>query len=177
MLRLQRDDQLLDLLPLGVLVRRTDVVDDRQLIALGKVRDGLLADVEHGPDLRDAGAAEVGHGLKAADAALVEKAHKEGLDRVVKVVAEGDLVAAKRKQHVVERAAAHLRAHRAGVPFVPVVEDDGADLGLFDLIRHLQLLAQRRHRREIHPRQPHVDRDGLQLVMRRIVPPQRGQQI
>ena len=152
-------------------------MDDGQLVFFCKMRNGLFADIEHGPDLRDAGAAEIGHGLKAADAALIQKAHEECFDRVVKVVPKRNFVAAQLQKHVVQRAAAHFRAHRAGIFFVPVIEDDRADLRLFDLIRHVQLRAQLRHRGKIHARQAHVDGDGLQLIRDGIIPPQRGQQI
>ena len=93
-LRLQRRDQLLDLLPLRVLVRRAGVVHDRQALLLGKARNGLFADVEHRPDLRDARARQIRHRLKAADPALVKQAHQKCLDRIVVVMAERDLVAA-----------------------------------------------------------------------------------
>ena len=113
-LRLQRDDQFLDLLPLGMLVGGTDVVDDGQFIFLGKMRDSLFSDIEHGADLRDAGAAEIRYGLKAADAALVEKAHEKCFNGIVKMVTERDLVAAQFQQHVVQRTAAHFRTSNKG---------------------------------------------------------------
>ena len=160
-----------------MLVGGTDVVDDGQLVFFRKMRDGLFAYVEHGPDLRDAGAAEIRYGLKAADAALVKKAHEKRFDGIVKVMAQRDLVAAQFQQHIVQRAPAHFCAHGAGVLLVPVLENDRADLRLFDLIWHVQLRAQLRHRGKIHARQAHVDGDGLQLIRDGIIPPQRGQQI
>ncbi len=117
-----------DLLPLGMLVGGTDVVDDGQFIFLGKMRDSLFSDIEHGADLRDAGAAEIRYGLKAADAALVEKAHEKCFNGIVKMVTERDLVAAQFQQHVVQRTAAHFRAHRTRVFLVPVIKDNRADL-------------------------------------------------
>ena len=84
-------------------------------IESGEVNDLLLAGVDERADLRNAAAIHVRHGPEAAQAPLEQQAHEEGLDRVVEVVAEGELGYAARADRVVERAPAHLRAQRAGI--------------------------------------------------------------
>ena len=46
-------DQILDLLPLGVLVGGAAVFNDRQLHSFTEIICGALGDVKHGPDLDD----------------------------------------------------------------------------------------------------------------------------
>ena len=120
-------------------------MDDGELFPRGKARYGLFADVEHRADLRDAGAAEIRDRLEAGDAALVEQAHEERLDRVVIVVAQGNFIVALLAHQVVQRAAAHLCAHGAGVLLLAIVENDRADLRLLHKIGHVQPRAQLRH--------------------------------
>ena len=55
-LLVQRLDQLLDLLALGVAVRRAGVEHHGQMVALGGVAEHPLPTVEQGADLGDAGA-------------------------------------------------------------------------------------------------------------------------
>ena len=66
------------------------------------------------------------------------------------MVAEGHLVAAEALGLLIERAAAHLGAQRAGILLLADVEDHLLDLGRADGIGHLQRAAQRRDRREVH---------------------------
>ena len=88
------EDQLLDLLTLGGLVHRAAVVDDGQLHAGGEIVHRLFVDVQHGPDLNDAGAIQVGNGLEATDAAFVDQRHHKGFHCVIIMVTQGYLVAA-----------------------------------------------------------------------------------
>ena len=169
-------NKVLDLLTLGVLVRGTDVVDHGQIHAVGKVADGLLRQVQHGPDLGNAGFVQVGHGLKAADAALKQQGHKEGLHGIVVVVAQGDLVAAPVQKGLVQGAPAHFGAHGAGVLLMAMVEDDGTDLRVNGGVGDIQPAAQLRHRGKIHAGKAHVDGDGLQGEGAGMVLPEPGQQ-
>ena len=115
---------------------------------LGQRGDLLFSRVDQRPDLRDAGAVEEGHGPKAAQPPLEEQGQQEGLHRVVKVVAERELGDPARADRVVERAAAHLRAQRAGVVLLPHVEDDLLDVGLAAGVGDAQRGAELRHRRD-----------------------------
>ena len=126
---LQFRHQLLHLLALGVAVGGTGVKDHGKVVPLGGPPDHALPAVEEGPDLGDARPGQVGDGLEAAEAALVEEGEEEGLHRVVKVVAQGDLLDPFLLKGVVEGAPAHLGAHGAGVFLFSQVKDDVADLG------------------------------------------------
>ena len=148
---------------------------NRQVFARGKVLHRLLADIEHRADLRHARAAQIRHGLEAADAPLVEQAHQKRLHRVVVVVAQRDLFVTARDDQLVERPAAHLCAHRAGVLLLTEVKDDGADLGALAHVRYLQLFTQRRDRRKIHPAQAHVDGERLEREGLGVIPAQRSE--
>ena len=68
--------------------------------------DVLLRGVNHRADHGQVGAGEVGHRGEGGQAALIEQAEEEGLQGVLPVVPQGDLVAAQAAGGVVERAAA-----------------------------------------------------------------------
>ena len=155
-------EQFLDLVALGGLVHRTGVFDHRDLQRLGETRDLLLPRVDKGADLRDAGAVEIGDRAEAAEPPLEEQREHKGLDRVVKVVAERELVDPARADRVVERAAAHLGAQRAGVFLLAHVKDDLLDVGLETGIGHAELFTQRRHGGKVHPLKAELDRDRLE---------------
>ena len=171
----QRGDQLLDLLPLRVFVGGAAVFDHGELLLRGKAAHHPFGQVEHRADLRHAHAVEIGHGLEAAQPSLKDQAHQERLHRIVVVVAEGDLGKALLRQGFIQCPAAHLRAHRAGIFLLAIVKNDRPDLRLHLRERHVQLFAQRRDGRKVHPK-PHVDRDRRQLKRLRIVFAQRRQQ-
>ena len=160
---LQRAQQLLDFLALGAAVHRTGIVHNGQLQPLGKRADVGLRRVYHRADDRHTGAIQIGHRQKAAESAFVQQRHEHGLNHIVKMMAERDLVAAVCLGGAVERAAAHVRAQRARVFLLADVKHDGLDVGLLRDKFHTQLLAQRRNRREIHLVIAHLQRDGLDL--------------
>ena len=85
-------------------------------------------------DHRQVLAGEVAHRRKAAEPPLVEQVHDKGLDGVVPVVAQRQLVAAQLLGGVVQGAPAHLGAEAAGVVLVPDLEHYPADVGAADLI-------------------------------------------
>ena len=78
------------------------------------------------------------------------------------MVAEGKLGNPARTDRVVERAAAHLRAQRAGVFFLPHVEDDLLDVGPDPGVGDVPLGAERGHGREVHALEAELDRDRLE---------------
>ena len=162
-----------------MLVLRAGRGHDRQRQLVHQRDDAPLAQVEHGAYLRDVRAGHIGAGLEAGDLTREQQVHHEGLHRVVKVVPQRELVAAARLYGVVERAAPHLGAERAGVFLLPRVEHYLADVRLNDGVRHLVGLAPRADRREVHVREAHVYGYCLQLEARGVVAPQvpqRGQQ-
>ena len=140
----QHGDELLDLLPLRVLVGRARIVHDGQVVLRRERAHHALCQIEHGADLRHAGPIEVRHRLEAADPSLEQQAHQERLDGVVIVVAERHLGKALLQQRLIQRPAAHLGAQRAGIGLFALLEHDSADLGLFYVLGHVQFLAQRR---------------------------------
>ena len=172
---LQRGDQVLDLLPLGRAVRRTGVADHRQAQPRGGLADHALADVQERADLGHAHAVEIGHGPEAGDPPLVEEGEVEGLDGVVVVVPEGDLLHARLLQGGVERPAAELGAQGAGVLLLAGLEEDVADVGRDQVVGDVQVPAQVRDGGEVHPRHPHVDGEGLHPEAARQEPRQPGQ--
>ena len=145
-------------------------------LLLCEIAHHLFRQVEHGADLRHAGAVEIRHGLKAAQPAFKKQAHQEGLHGVVMMMPQRDLFEALLQKRLIQRPAAHLCAHGAGILFLPVVKNHRADLRDDTAVRHAETAAVFLHRAEIHARQPHVDGNGRQLVGPRIVFPQRRQQ-
>ena len=178
-LLVQRLDQLLDLLALGVAVRRAGVEHHGQMVALGGVAEHPLPAVEQGADLGNAGAVQVGHGLEAGQPPLVKQGEEEGLHRVVEVVAQGDLGDAVLLQGVVEGAPAHLGAHGAGVLLLAQIKDDVVDFAVEQREGHVQLPAQGLHPGEVHPLSPvhmaHIQGVGLHGKGLGVELPQPGQ--
>ena len=161
----QLPDQLLDLLPLGMVVGGTFVMDNGQPLLLGKGADVLFLQIEHGADLGHIRAIQMRHGLEAADSRLEQKAHEECLHCVVIVVAQGDFVNALLPDQLIQGAPAHLCAHGAGIFLVAVVENDRADLRFHHRIRNVQAPAECLHPGKVHAREPQVDGHGLQIKM------------
>ena len=120
-----------------------------------------------------------GHRLEAGEPPLVEQGEEEGLHRVVKVVAQGDLGDAPLLQGVVEGAPAHLGAHGAGVLLPAEIEDDVVDLRLQQGEGHIDGAAVLRHRGEVHPLTPvhvaHIQGEGLHGEGLGVELPQPGQ--
>ena len=148
---------------------------DGQVVLRRERAHHALRQIEHGPDLRHAGPVEVRHRLEAADPPLEQQTHQERLDGVVIVVAERHLGKALLQQRLIQRPAAHLGAQRAGIVFLPVLEDDRPDLRLHAGIRHAEALTQACDRREIHAAEAHVDRDGREVIGIGHIFPQRRQ--
>ena len=158
-----------------MLIHRAAVLQNRQFHTPGKGIHRLFMDIKHGADLGNAGAVQVGYRLEAADPALIDERHQEGFHRVIVVVAQRQLVAAPVKQGLIEGAAAHLGAHGAGIFFLSVVKNNGADFGFYHGVGHLQLFAQGFYPAVVHP-QAHIDGDGLQGKGFVVVAPQGGQE-
>ena len=118
----------------------------------------------------------MGDRLEAADPALVNQTHEKGFHGIVIVVAQGKLMKALIHQRLIQRAPAHFGAHRAGVLFLPIVEDNGADLRFHNGIGHIQFFAQLRDFRIIHAK-AHIDGDCLQLEILIMIAPQRRQKL
>ena len=66
------DAQILDLLSLGVAVRRTRIVHDRQLVPFGERAHIMLRHIQQRTNERDVGAVEVGYRRKARNAAFIK---------------------------------------------------------------------------------------------------------
>ena len=90
-------------------------------------------------------------------------------------MAQRDFPKAELADRIIQRAPAHLRAHRARVLFLPVVENDRADLRFLAEIAHTQVLAVPLDRRKIHAVKPHVDGDRRELKGRGVIASQRGE--
>ena len=88
------------------------------------------------------------------------------------MVAEREFCDAALAERRAQRTAAHLGAQGAGVILLAHVEHDLLDVGLEPRVRHAERRAQLRHRREVHPVKPELDRDGLERKRLRIVPAQ-----
>ena len=96
-------------------------------------------------------------------AALEEQAHQQRFNRVVAMVAERQLVAAMLRRQLVERAAAHFRAERAGILLLPLFKDDLADIRFFDRQRHADLFAHFFNARRIERLKAHREHQPLEL--------------
>ena len=138
-------------------------MDDGQLMAEGGIADHPLPAVEQRADLRNIGPVQISHRLEAGQPPLVKQRQKKGLHRIVKMVAQGDLVQLQLLHGVVDGSPTHLGAHGAGILFLAHIEDDLKDLGLNDMVRHIQLPAQFLHPAEVHLRHAGVDGDGVEL--------------
>ena len=90
-------------------------------------------------------------------------------------MAQRDFPKAELADRIIQRAPAHLRAHRARVLFLPVVENNRADLRFLAEISHVQLFAVLLNRRKIHAGEPHVDGNRRELKWRRVIASQRGE--
>ena len=90
-------------------------------------------------------------------------------------MAQRDFPKAELADRIIQRAPAHLRAHRARVLFLPVVENNRADLRFLAEISHVQLFAVLLNRRKIHAGEPHVDGNRRELKGRRVIASQRGE--
>ena len=118
----QRADQFLDFLPLGgnstvacAFGKTAGTLDEVQVIVSGPCENVIFADAVHGADQLHAGKVlTVRLGNQGIDLAGVHHRHQGCLDRIVEMMAEGDLVAAKFLCLVVEMTAAHPGAEIAG---------------------------------------------------------------
>ena len=63
--------QLLNLLPLGMLIHRAAVMEYRQILSGDEAVNGALVDIEHGTNLNDARSVQIRHRLEAADTPLI----------------------------------------------------------------------------------------------------------
>ena len=147
---LEAAQQGLDLLPLGttaavvahgaVLGKAAGALDELQLIVALPGQNILFMDAVHGPDeghAGEAGAVQLGrHSLQLR---TVEHAHDGGLDHIVEVMPQRDLVAAQLLGLAVQVAAAHPGAEVAGV-LVSVV-GHGKDVALENGHRDVQQLG------------------------------------
>ena len=91
------------------------------------------------------------------------------------MVAERELVQVPLTQDVIERAAAHLRAQRAGVILLAHIEDDLLDISFDAGVRYIELPAQLAHGREVHALEAQFYRHGLKLERLRVILPQAGE--
>ena len=85
------------------------------------------------------------------------------------MVAERELIQVPLTQDVVERAAAHLRAQRAGVILLAHIEDDLLDISFDAGVRYIELPAQLAHGREVHALEAQLYRHGLKLERLRVI--------
>ena len=90
----ERRYKLIYLLALGVLVLGTEAGNEGKVgIVVDKIADVLLGRIYEGTYHRDVLAAQVGNGREGADAPLVHQIEHEGVDNVVVVMPERQLVA------------------------------------------------------------------------------------
>ena len=90
-------------------------------------------------------------------------------------MAQSDGPAAELDSEIVESAAFHAGAQCAGILFFSDIEDDGADLGLPDRVRDIELFTHFPNRFEVHALEAHIQRDRLQLEGNRREMPVTGQ--
>ena len=88
------------------------------------------------------------------------------------MVTERELVQVPLTQDVIERAAAHLRAQRAGVILLAHIKDDLLDISFDAGVRYIEFLAQLAHGREVHALEAQLYRHGLKLERLRVRLPQ-----
>lgn len=121
----------------AVFCKFAGALEEAEAVVVAPAEDVGLADEVHGADELhsfEIGAAEFWHhGLVLAG---VEHAHEDGLNDVVVVVAQCDLVAAPFLSEAVEVAAAHAGAEVAGGFFYCV--DGVEDLGVEELDRYAE---------------------------------------
>ena len=164
MLAVEVGEKLADFGALGVAVGGAGGFDDGELSFGGEIADVFFGHIDHGANEMQVGAGQVGYGLEAPETSLEEQVEHEGVHYIVKMVTKGYAVTAKLFGGVVEYAAAHFGAERAGVGLLAHVKDDLSDLGWGDVVGHLQLVAELADGGEVHGGgKAHVHGDGAQV--------------
>ena len=130
-------DQLFHVFPLGLPVGRTAALADREVFRVGG--DVPFFQVDHGADKGELRAVQIDLRCAGGKPPLVEQGEKHRLDKVVRMVAQGDLVAARGERRGVQRAFAHFGAERTGIFLFSHVEHDFSDICLFQEKGDVQL--------------------------------------
>ena len=110
----------------------------------GKIFNVLFGSVNERSYHRYIRSVKISHGRKTAYSALVEKVEHKGLDRIVEMMPERDLIRAEPFRRLVESAASELRAERARAFLLAYVENYLRYVGFLHEIFHAELLAQTR---------------------------------
>ena len=166
MLLVHLANPLLGALAVGAAVHRAAALDHRQALVVHRRRNQALLRHHHRANHRHLLAGQIGHRLKARHPSLLEQVHDEGLDGVVEVVAQRNLVAPRRQCLVAQAGPPHPRAQAAGVGLRPPVKDNLPDLGALADVLHPQLLAQGGNRAVVglHPAKARVQRQPHNLI-------------
>ena len=130
-------DRLLDVFPPGVFVRGAAALADREIFRVGG--DVPFFQVDHGADKGELCAVQIDLRRAGGKPPLVEQGEKHRLDKVVRMVSQGDLVAARGERRGVQRAFAHFGAERTGIFLFSHVEHDFSDICLFQEKGDVQL--------------------------------------
>ena len=88
---------------------------------------------------------------------------------------QSDLMNTALGERGIQASPAQFGAQGAGILLPALFKHDLIDRHLYPLIGHLQLFAQRRHRRKIHAGHPHLQGNGLQSERDRVKPAQLRQ--
>ena len=107
-----------------MLVGRAGGFHDRELCLFCKVAYVLFRHIYHRADDRHVAARQICDRVEHPYPSFKEKIEHEGLDNVIEMVPESDLVAAEAVCCVVQRAATHFCAERAGIVLITVLEND-----------------------------------------------------
>ena len=86
-------------------------------------------------------------------------------------MSQRQLVESSVQQRLIQGTPAHFRTHGAGILLLTVIENNRADLGFYQVERHIQISAQLRNPAVVHPK-THIHRDCLKGKGIVIVPTQ-----
>jgi len=130
----QRLQQVLDIAPAGRLARGAEALTDRKSPLCGVFLDQVLPDIGQRPDNVHFAAKNGLVRHHRADLPAVEHIDEQGLDDIVPVMGESDLVKAVFACDLEYPLAPEARTEEAGVLAVVVAVRQGPDVGLLHLI-------------------------------------------
>ena len=141
----------------------------------GKITDVLFRCINERTNHSNIRAVEIGDGGEATESALVKKVEHKGLDSVIEMMSECDLITAELFRRIVDHTASELGAKRARIGFLAHVENDLCNIGGLDVIRDVQAFAKLADRRIIGGNtslvqiaEAHIDGHGNDLKLFRI---------
>ncbi len=134
-------------------------------VPTGFIKDDILfLDENQRTDQRDFLAVKISHRHKGVDAAFVKQTEKKSFDHVIRVVSEGNFIAAQFFGKIMQGAAPHARTECARIFLLPDIKDNLGDGRFFNGVGHIDAPTIISYRREIHPFQSCIQRDGYQVI-------------